>query len=126
MKQEFDWKNKTILIVEDDKFIAFIIEGFLKGTGANLIFASTGEKAIEMALAFSPNLILMDIKLPGINGLETTRIIKKTLPDTIILAQTAYASDADKQLAFDSGCSDFLAKPILREKLLNKIESFLF
>lgn len=120
-----DWTGKSILIVEDDKFIAYIIEGFLKKTNANLFIASTGEEAVKIALDIKPTLILMDIKLPGISGIAATKKIKETLPNTIIIAQTAFVTDSDKELAIESGCNDFLAKPILQEKLISILSKYL-
>lgn len=120
-----DWTGKSILIVEDDKFIAYIIEGFLKKTNAKLFVATTGEEAVKIALDVKPNLILMDIKLPGMSGFTATKMIKENLSDTIIIAQTAFVSDSDRINALESGCTDFLPKPILREKLINLLGSFL-
>lgn len=125
MEMVKDWTGKSILIVEDDKFIAYIIEGFLKKTNANLFMATTGEEAVKIALDIKPMLILMDIKLPGISGIAAAKKIKETLPDTIIIAQTAFVTDTDKELAIESGCNDFLAKPILQEKLINILSKYL-
>jgi len=120
-----DWTGKSILIVEDDKFIAYIIEGFLKKTNAKLFMASTGEMAVEIALNVKPDIILMDIKLPGMSGIAASKKIKETLTNTIIIAQTAFVTDADKELAFESGCNDFLAKPILQEKLITVLSKYI-
>ena len=120
-----DKSNKSILIVEDDKFNAYIIENFLKVTNIKVQIAGTGELAIELANSMKPDLILMDIKLPGINGLEATRSIKKTQPNIIIIAQTAFATDSDKQEALDAGCNDFISKPIKVNVLLSAIYKYI-
>jgi len=120
-----DWTGKSILIVEDDKFIAYIIEGFLKKTSAKLFMAATGESAVEIALEFKPDIILMDVKLPGISGIAAAKKIKETLPNTIIIAQTAFVSDTDKELALEAGCNDFLAKPILQDKLISILSKYI-
>ncbi len=120
-----DKSNKSVLIVEDDKFNAFIIENFLKVTKIKVQIAGTGELAVELANSLKPDLILMDIKLPGINGLEATRSIKKTQPSIIIIAQTAFATDSDKQEALDAGCDDFISKPIKVNVLLSIISKYI-
>jgi CheY-like chemotaxis protein len=122
---ERDWNDKTILIVEDDKFNSIIIQNFLSKTKAKLIAAYSGEQAVELALEHNPDIILMDIKLPGISGHEATRKIKELLPNAIIIAQTAFVTDADRSEALESGCSDFLTKPLSSDKIINAIEKYI-
>ncbi|QKG79945.1 response regulator [Tenuifilum thalassicum] len=122
---ERDWNDKTILIVEDDKFNSLIIKNFLSKTKAKLITAFNGEQAVELAREHKPDIILMDIKLPGISGHEATRKIKEFLPNAIIIAQTAFVTDADRNEALESGCSDFLTKPLSSDKIINAIEKFM-
>lgn len=119
-----DWSSKSILIVEDDKFNAYIIESFLKNTKVKLQIATTGEKAVEMAGAMKPDLILMDIKLPGLDGKEAAHLIKQFLPNVIVIAQTAFATDSDKQETLSSGCDDFISKPIKANILLSTISKY--
>jgi len=119
-----DWSSKTILIVEDDKLNAYVFENLLKKTKAKTILAATGEKAVEMAISLKPDLILMDIKLPGIDGMEATRQIKTFSPNVIIIAQTAFATESDKEEILNSGCDDFIAKPIRYEKLIATIGKY--
>lgn len=120
-----DWSEKTILVVEDDKFTSIIIQNFLAKTHAKVITAFTGEQAVDAAQAHNPDIILMDLKLPGMSGHEATRKIKEFLPNTIIIAQTAFVTDADKTEAINAGCSDFLTKPLSSEKIYSTIERFL-
>ena len=120
-----NWIDKSILIVEDDRFNALIIENFLKETRATLKIANSGEKAVEMAKALNPDVILMDIKLPGIDGKEATRLIRQFLPNVIIIAQTAFVTDTDKEEALSAGCNDFISKPIKFDKLIQVIMKFL-
>lgn len=120
-----DWSGKTILVVEDDKFTSIIIQNFLAKTNAKVITAFTGEQAIEVAQAHNPDIILMDLKLPGISGHEATRKIKEFLPNSIIIAQTAFVTDIDKAEALNAGCSDFLTKPLSSDKIYSTIERFL-
>jgi len=120
-----NWSNKSILIVEDDRFNAIIIANFIQKTHASYQIAGTGEKAVEMANTMNPDVILMDIKLPGIDGLEATRLIRKTLPNAIIIAQTAFATENDKDEALSAGCNDFISKPLRYEKLVAIISKLL-
>jgi len=119
-----NWGDKTILIVEDDKFNAIIITNFIEKTHANYKIAYSGQNAIDLANDLNPDVILMDIKLPDINGLEVTRKIKEKLPNAIVIAQTAYVSDSDKQNAFDAGCSDVIFKPIRYDNLIATISKY--
>ena len=120
-----DLSNKTILVVEDDKFTSLIIQNFLAKTKAKIVTAYNGEQAVEQARAHNPDLIFMDIKLPGISGYEANRRIKEFLPNTIIIAQTAFVTDADRAEALDSGCSDFLTKPLSSDKIYRTLYKFL-
>jgi len=122
---ERDWSNKTILVVEDDKFTSIIIQNFLSKTKAKVVTAINGEQAIEQARAHNPDFILMDLKMPGMNGFEATRKIKEFLPNTVIIAQTAFVTDADKAEAFNAGCSEFITKPLSSDKIYNAIEKFM-
>lgn len=120
-----NWSSKSILIVEDDKFNAIIISNFIQKTQVKYQIAETGEIAVDMALANKPDIILMDIKLPGIDGLEATRQIKKVYPNIIIIAQTAFATEDDKEIALKTGCNDFIPKPIRYEKLIDIISKYI-
>lgn len=122
---KINWIDKSILIVEDDKFNAYIIENLLKTTNIKVQVASTGESAVSMANSMNPDIILMDIKLPGINGLEAAQRIKKMLPSTIIIAQTAFATENDRDEALKSGCNDFISKPIKARTLISTISKYL-
>ncbi|MEW5846910.1 MAG: response regulator [Bacteroidota bacterium] len=125
MENTRDWSNKTILVVEDDKFNSLIIQNFLSKTKAKVVTAINGEQAIEQARAHNPDFILMDLKMPGMNGFEATRKIKDFLPNTVIIAQTAFVTDADKAEAFNAGCSELITKPLSSDKIYNAIEKFL-
>lgn len=120
-----DWSNKTILVVEDDKFTSIVIQNFLSKTKAKVITAFNGEQALELAKAHMPDIVLMDLKMPGMDGFEATRKIKEFLPNTIIIAQTAFVTDADRAEAINSGCSEFITKPLSSEKIYSTIDKFL-
>lgn len=120
-----DWSSKTILVVEDDKFTSIIIQNYLKKKNAVIFTANNGEQAVELARQYKPDFILMDLKLPGISGLEAIRRIKEFLPSTIIIAQTAFVSDSDRNDALSSGCSEYITKPLSSEKIYTAIEKFM-
>jgi CheY-like chemotaxis protein len=118
---------KKILLIEDNELNRDMLSRRLQKRGYEVVTAVDGETGIAMAQAEAPALILMDVSLPGIDGLEATRRLKAA-PETRhipIVALTAYtmASDRDKALAV--GCDDFDTKPIELPRLLEKIETLL-
>jgi PAS domain S-box-containing protein len=117
--------NSTILIVEDDFYNAEYIKEILSGIGLTILLAENGQEAIEKALSQPVDLVLMDIRLPDINGYEATLQIKKNKPDIKIIAQTAYAASDEKQKAFDAGCIDYISKPIKQGALLTMLNKHL-
>ena len=118
---DYDFSNKTILIVEDDVYNAEYLKEVLKKTRLNIMHTLYGHEAIEISLSNSLDMILMDIGLPDMNGYETTRQIKKHKPDLKIIAQTAYATPEDKQKAINAGCIDYISKPLNPHSLLSMI-----
>ena len=110
--------GKTILIVEDDYYNAEYIKEILSGVGLNILHAENGKQAVEISMSQSIDLVLMDIRLPDIDGYEATRQIRKHKPYLKIVAQTAYAAHDEKQKATDAGCADYISKPTKREALL--------
>lgn len=125
-KSEYQWKDKKILIVEDTEYAQQYLEEILDGTEVSYISVENGNEAIK-ACKENPdiNLILMDIQLPDISGYETTKKIKEFMPDVKVIAQTAYGMSGDQEKAFNAGCDDYIAKPIIHNILLNKINKFL-
>jgi len=114
-----DFADKTFLIVEDLESNYLYLEKLLCESGASVLWAQTGKDAIAIAEKLDKiDLILMDIRMPDIDGYEITRKIKKIRPDLPIIAQTAYAMVSDRKEALDAGCSDHIAKPIKVEMLL--------
>jgi CheY-like chemotaxis protein len=115
-------KPKTLLIAEDEDSNFMLLEALLSDMGMNIIRAVNGLEAVEFC-KINPhiNLVLMDIKMPVMDGYEATIRIKEFKPDLPIIAQTAYSTEADKNKAFACGCSDFMIKPLQRELLLFKI-----
>jgi len=123
--RKYSWENRNILIVEDEYVNFEFLNEVLTRTKANVFFAATGSSAIEISMRQRIDLILMDIQLPDISGYEVTSQIRKQNSNIPIIAQTAYASDDDKNRCFAAGCNDFIAKPINFKILLQKIDKLL-
>jgi len=121
----FNWANKTILIAEDEDSNFRYLEMVLNKTKAKIIWAKDGFEAIEMCKIHNPDLILMDIKMPNMDGLEATREIKKIHPEIPIIAQTAYAMENDERLSLAAGCNSYLSKPIKASKLMEALSTFI-
>jgi len=123
---ELNWKNRKILIVEDEDLNYMFLEKLLANTGIEMIRASTGIEAIDAVKNENAiDLILMDIKLPEMDGLTATREIKKINPIIPVIAQTAYAMKGDREEIMEAGCDAYIAKPIKVEDLISKIDSYL-
>jgi PAS domain S-box-containing protein len=117
---------KTILVAEDDDFSFMFFESVLSNYNFNILRASDGEAAIELYNSIPDvSLILMDIKMPVMDGLTATREIRKTGSSVPIIAQTAYALAGDKEKAQEAGCNDYLTKPVKAEDLVRTIEKYL-
>jgi CheY-like chemotaxis protein len=120
------WKEKNILIVEDEPMTYRLIEVMLKDTGANLDKADDGQKAINIIKKNKDkyDLILMDIGLPNVDGYTATKKIKKLNKNIPIIAQTAYSQKQHRLKCFESGCDDFIAKPYSSDELKDIIRKF--
>ena len=111
--------NEKILIVEDNPRNMRLLEMTLRGRDYNLLKATDGEAALDIAMRERPDLIIMDIQLPKMDGLEVTRKLKEipAFSYTPIIAITAYAMKGDKEKAIDAGCDAYLPKPINTRQL---------
>ncbi|GEM_PF-3520298 len=123
-------QDKKILIVEDDRVSLLYIRELIElldipDVRFQVDYVFTGEKAVEFTRKYSFDVVLMDLKLPGIDGLEATREIKKYNPFLPVIAQTAFALSGDEKKAYDAGCDDYLAKPISEKELVEKFRKFL-
>jgi two-component system, cell cycle response regulator DivK len=121
-----DWSKKTILIAEDEDSNYLYLEAVLQKTGASLLWARSGEEAID-ACKQNPNvdLILMDLQMPNINGYEARHQIKEMYPDIPQIAQTAFAMADDEKRAMDAGFDAYISKPIRKGNLLGIVGRFL-
>ena len=112
----------TILIAEDDAVSTLLLKRNLKGENLTILSAENGWEAVEL-LQHHPeiNLVLMDLKMPIMNGYEASRLIKKQRPDLPVIAQSAFTSKEERQKAKEAGCDDFITKPISKSELLEKM-----
>lgn len=116
-----------ILMVDDDPNACKIVEIMLSREGYSLEFAAHGLEALDRAFASPPDLILMDILMPVLNGYEASQRLKSD-PRTAgipIIALTALAFESDRQAAYHAGCNGYLSKPFTRRQLLDTLQSFL-
>lgn len=107
------WEGKIILVAEDELTNFVLIKTALSKTKAEIIRAVNGKEAVEYIKKHKfVDIILMDIKMPIMNGIEATQEIKKMNKDIKIVIQSAYAFNEDKEKCFNAGCDDFIVKPI--------------
>ena len=116
-------RQYKILIVEDDEISAIYLKTILNDIAKEITHVDTGERAIEECKNQDDfDVILMDIKMPGISGFEATKRIREFNKEVIIIAQTAYALSGDREKAISSGCNDYITKPVKENEILEKIE----
>jgi len=119
--------SKTILIVEDNELNMKLFNDLLQAHGYNTVQTMDGRDAIKLAREHSPDLILMDIQLPEISGLEVTKMMKaddelKSIP---VIAVTAFAMKGDEEKIREGGCEGYIAKPISVPTFLETVANFL-
>jgi PAS domain S-box-containing protein len=114
--------SKTLLVVEDDDQSYFFFESILKKTNSKIVRAVDGQQAVDLCKNQKFDLILMDIRLPKMDGYVATKKIKELWPDIKIIAQTAYAMAGEKERCFEAGCDDYISKPINIAELFDTIE----
>lgn len=118
---------RRILVVEDNEKNMYLISFIIGKMGHQVIQARTGEEGVELAVNERPDLILMDIQLPGIDGLETTRRIRQSdrgsqIP---IIAITSHAMTGDRERLIEAGCNGYIEKPINPETIMGDIAAYL-
>ena len=120
-------KIKTILVVEDNKLNMKLVRGLIKIGKYHMLEANDAESGIQLIREQQPDLVLMDIQLPGMDGLSATKIIKEDpdLKDIPIVALTSYAMQGDKEKALAAGCTGYIAKPIDTRKFLETVSQYL-
>jgi two-component system cell cycle response regulator DivK len=120
-------ERKKILVVDDDKKNRYLVSFLLEKEGFEVVIATDGLEGIEAAKKQQVDLIIMDIKMPKMNGYEATRRIRrlkkyKSIP---IIALTSYAMMEDKEKAMKAGCTGYMSKPITPEIFISEIKKFL-
>ena len=116
--------QKTILVAEDEDSNYELVKIVLQKR-YRLIRAHNGIEAVQMNEDEHPDLILMDIRMPGMNGLDATRIIKEVNHNTPVLALSAYAFDENIREAKAAGCDEFMAKPFRVENLIDMVRKYI-
>ena len=119
--------RNTILIAEDDNVSKVLISILIKPLSSQLIMVSNGLEAIE-ALQKNPDLdlLLIDINMPKMGGLEATKLIREFNKEIIIIAQTAYGMQTDRDKAIAAGCTDYISKPINKVELFTLINKYFY
>lgn len=116
---------KRILVVEDDPDIGDLVELHLKDLGAEVTRASDGSNALQLALQRNFDLIVLDLMLPGLDGLEITRILRAKTNYTPILMLTARSADVDRIVGLELGADDYLTKPFNIRELIARVKALL-
>lgn len=123
---KYQWANKLILFAEDDEASALYLTELLKLYQATVIHCVSGLAALTYVLSGNPvDLVLMDMKLPELNGFETTRMIKNCIPSLPVIAVTACAMLEDRRRCKVAGCDGYLSKPVMPEEFLPMVHYFL-
>jgi signal transduction histidine kinase/ligand-binding sensor domain-containing protein/CheY-like chemotaxis protein len=122
-----DWKNKSFLIAEDDESSYKVLYSLLRKTGVKVIRARDGEEAVRLFQQQIPtfDLVLMDIKMPKMDGFEAIKAIKDMNPAAIVIAQTAYALADEERMIYKAGFDGYLAKPITVQNLMKALTTWL-
>jgi CheY-like chemotaxis protein len=118
---------KRILVVEDNETNMYLIRFMLKKSGYEVIEARDGASGVELAVKEKPDLIIMDIQLPDIDGLEATKRIRASEADgdIPIIALTSFAMTGDRERALAAGCTGYIEKPINPDTFITEIEKYL-
>ena len=121
--EDYNFKGKRILIVDDEEINFLMLKDMLIDTGAEIFWAHTGQKAIDLVQSGEQyDVVLMDMKMPVLDGFQTTMEIKKLSPTMKVLAQTAYALDDEQNKCYEAGCDDYLSKPISMNDLFEMVD----
>lgn len=119
--------KKKILLVDDSRTVLLMHQLLLADRGYELLTARDGEEALEKALAARPDLIFLDVIMPGMDGFETCQALRahETTRDIPIIMVTTSGEPQNVQRGFDSGCTDYITKPFNDNELLDKLERYL-
>jgi len=119
-------KKNKVLIVDDEQDILDMLQYIMEKEGYEVKIAKSGREAIDTAIEFQPKLILLDIMMPNMDGIETCRLMRETeeLKETVIVFLTARSEEYSEIAAFESGASDYIVKPIKPRALVSRIASY--
>ena len=120
-----NFANKHILIAEDDATNYKLLESFLSNTNAIIYWAKNGVDAVDISIKHELDLVLMDIRMPEMDGISATKIIRKYYPDLPIIAQTAYTSEEDIENILKATINEYMSKPINGSELLKLLTKYL-
>ena len=120
-------ETKTILVIEDNELNMKLVKGLVSIGKYHLLEAPDAESGIQLIRERQPDLVLMDIQLPGMDGLSATKILKEdsNLKDIPFVALTSYAMEGDKEKALEAGCVGYITKPIDTRKFLETLSQYL-
>ena len=116
--------NKTILVIEDNALNMKLVRSLLKMKNYTILEATDAETGIKLAREKTPDLVLMDIQLPGMDGLAATKILKSE-GDIMIIALTSHAMDGDDKKVKEAGCDGYITKPIDTRSFLETVSDYL-
>lgn len=119
------WEGKTILIAEDEDANFTLLQLFLRNSGCEVLRARNGREAVEMVNKYPTDVVLMDLKMPVMDGFEATLSIKQRFPNLPVIAQTAFALSNDRIRAVEAGCDNYLSKPISAKTLIKTLARYL-
>ena len=118
-------QKQVILVAEDDEINFFYLSVILRHPGIEVVHARDGEEAVKIFRELpETTLVLMDLKMPRMNGFEATALIKQINQDIPVIAVTSYADSQSRQMALEAGCDDYLTKPVEKEILFRKMAEF--
>ncbi len=120
----YDWNNRRILVAEDEELNWLFIREMLRKTGAEIMRAKNGKEAVSITKKYTPGIILMDIKMPEMNGIDATRMIRLHDKRVPIIAQTAFVMAQEKEESMQAGCNHFVTKPLDRTIIMELIDSY--
>jgi len=126
-KIAYNWSEKTVLIAEDEIMNYLYLEEALRVTKAKVIWCKNGQEAVDKIIKENVKVdaILMDVKMPKMNGYDATKQIKKFDKKTPVIIQTAFAMPDERAKGFEMGCDDYLEKPIRQKVLLSVLNGYL-
>ena len=120
-------KNKAVLVIEDNELNMKLVRSLLKIGNYEILEAEDAETGMELMRKHRPDLVLMDVQLPGMSGLRATRIIKgdPAIKDIPVVALTSYAMQGDEEVATEAGCTGYITKPIDTKEFLDNLKQYI-